>query len=397
MLAAGKMDEEWLEKQGGERLVGNGTEELHDMLRGEVHACVRAGMRSLRSYEAMEPETMRERLGVMAGAGYLGILVPTAAGGEGGGWQEAAIIVEETARAEPVLALMLASHLTCCHGIMLWAAAEQAARLLPPLAGGGILGGVALTEPEVGTDYDAVQTRAEISGEDVVINGNKCFVTNTGPGFDSGILAVVRGETGLATLYIPGDAPGLYLVHHYRFAGWDNLPNHAVLLQDCTVSGDNLLRDGLGRNDLQPFLAGGRLLAAAIAAGMSWACLEESSRYGKERKQGGKRIVEHQALYFRLADMATSISSMRTCLLQAAACMDSGGSCLREINMLKLFSTSRLEEIASAALETAGAYGYTVDSRLSSLYRDAKGLQLYWGSRDLMRMEIAAELGLDTV
>jgi len=377
--------------------MGNGTDELHDMLRGEVHACVRKGMLSLSSHVAMDPESMRERLGVMAGAGYLGILVPTVSGGEGGGWQEAAIVVEETARAQPVLALMLASHLSCCHGIMLWATAGQAEQLLPRLAAGAVLGGVALTEPEAGTDYDAVRTRMERSGGDLVVNGNKCFVTNTGPGFESGILAIVKGDAGLAALYVPGDAPGFHLVHHYRFVGWDNLPNHAVLLQDCTVDGDNLLRDGMGRGDLRPFLAGGRLLTVAVAAGMSRACLEEASNYGKEREQGGGRIVEHQAVYFRLADMATSTASMRTCLLQAAAYMDSGGDCLREINMLKLFSTSRLEEIASSALETAGAYGYTVDSRLSSLYRDAKGLQLYWGSRDLMRMEIATELGLDTI
>ncbi|MBN2026944.1 MAG: acyl-CoA/acyl-ACP dehydrogenase [Actinobacteria bacterium] len=376
--------------------MGNGADDIHTMLRGEVHACVRRGMRSLSSYEAMDPASMRERLGVMAGAGYLGILVPTMAGGEGGGWQEAAIVVEETARAQPVLALMLSSHLSCCHGIMLWAPSEQAERFLPPLAAGAVLGGVAITEPEAGSDYDAVQTRMERSGGDVVVNGNKCFVTNTGPGFESGILAVIRGETGLASMYIPADTPGFHLVHHYRFAGWDNLPNHAVLLQDCKVGGGNLLCDGLSRDDLRPFLAGGRLLTVAVAAGMSWACLEEASSYGKERNQGGRKIVEHQAVYFRLADMATSIASMHTCLLQAAACMDSGGSCLREINMLKLFSTSRLEEIASSALETAGAYGYTADSRLSSLYRDAKGLQLHWGSRDLMRMEIAADLGLET-
>jgi len=383
-------------KRRGALSMGNGADELRDMLRGEVHACVRKGMRSLSSYVAMEPEDMREKLGAMAAAGFLGILVPTESGGEGGGWQEAAIIVEETARAQPVLAIMLASHLSCCHGIRLWATAEQAERLLTPLAAGTVLGGVAITEPEAGTDYYAVQTRMERSGEDVVVNGNKCFVTNTGPGFESGILAIVKGEEGLAAVYIPAEAPGFHLVHHYRFAGWDNLPNHAVLLQDCAVGGDNLLRDAMVRDDLLPFLAGGRLLAAAVAAGMSWACLEEASSYGRERKQGGGSIVEHQAVYFRLADMATSIASMRTCLLQAAARMDSGGPCLREINILKLFSTSRLEEIASSALETAGAYGYTADSRLSSLYRDAKGLQLHWGSRDLMRKEIAADLGLDT-
>ncbi len=368
--------------------------EVHDMLRGEVYACVNRGMRSLRSYEVMDTATMRERISSMAASGYLGILVPVEAGGEGGGWQEAAIIVEETARAEALLALMLSAHLSCCDGIMLWGGREQAERLLPPLARGEVLGGVALTEPEAGTDYDAVSTSLDVNAEDLVINGNKCFVTNTGQEMECAILAVVRSRAGLAAVYVPGSSPGFHLVHHYRFAGWDNLPNHAVLLQDCRVPSGNLLGDGLQRDGLRRLLAGGRLLTAALAAGMAAACLEEASGYAKERVQGGRRIVQHQGLYFRLADMATSIASMRTCLQQAAASLDAGRPCVEEINMLKLFSTSRLEQIASAALEMAGAYGYTVDSRLSSLYRDAKGLQLYWGSRDLMRMEIAADLGV---
>ena len=365
---------------------------LRNLLRDEARRCVRRRILPRASPHMGDAGTLARSLAAMGDAGFLGILIPTLYGGEGGGWQEAAIVVEETARGEPLLAMMLAAHLTCCSGILRWGDADRKGRFLPPLAGGERLGGVALTEPEAGTDYTAVRTRAERRGGRLVVNGNKCFVTNTGPGLQSGILAICRGERGLAAIYLPCDSPGLHLAHRYRFAGWDHLPNHAVLLQDCTVPADNLLREDLDRADLETLLDGARLLTSATAGGMATACLEEASAYARERRQGGKRIIDHQALHFRLADMATSVELMRNSLTLAASRLEAGVDCHHEMNMLTLFAVTRLEEIASAAVETAGAYGYTVDCRLSELYRDAKGLQLFWGSRDLLRLEIAGGL-----
>jgi len=208
------------------------------------------------------------------------------------------------------------------------------------------------------------------------------------------VLAFLRGHDGIAVAYIPSSSPGLHLAHRYRFSGWEGLPNHALVLQECTFPAGNLLQEGLQRDYLLPLFDGAALLVTAMAAGMARACLEVISRYVLERKQGGKRLADHQALYFRASDMATCIELIKTSLHLAAARLDAGKSCHRELCMLKLFASGKLEEIASSAMEMAGGYGYTLDSRLSSIYRDAKGLQLFWGTRELMRMEISTKLGL---
>ena len=372
----------------------NTPEEVHKLLRGEVQSCARDRMLTRKTPLGDDPEALRQGLAVLVDNGYFGIVVPTSYGGEGGGWQEASIIVDETARAEPVLAMMLAAHLACCSGVILWGDGGQKERFLPSLAAADALGGVAMTEPEAGSDYAAVRAAMETRGERLVINGNKCFVTNTGPELDPDgyILTICRGERGLGAVVVPSNAPGFHLAHRYLFAGWDGLPNHAVVLQDCAVPAENLLRDGMGEDELEALLDGARLLTTAIAAGMAAACMDEAAGYAKERRQGGKMLVEHQGVHFQLADMATSTELMRTGLMLAAAALDGGRPCHPEIAMLKLFSTTRLEEVASSAMEIAGGYGYTTDSRLSSLYRDAKGLQLFWGTRNLMRLEIASTL-----
>jgi len=326
--------------------------------------------------------------------GYPGILIPTELEGEGGGWTEAAIVTEELAAGEPVLAMMLLSQLVCTAGLLRWADDRQMRDFLPPLARGDVLGAIALTEPEAGTDFAALRASLEKRGDTACVNGNKCFVTNTAPEEESGVLTFLRGHDGIAAAYIPSSSPGLHLAHHYRFSGWEGLPNHALVLQECTFPASHLLREYLERDDLLPIFDGSALLVTAMAAGMARTCLEEALRYILERKQGGKRLAENQALYFRTADMATCIELIKTSLYPAAARLDADEPCHRELCMLKLFASGKLEEIASSAMEMAGGYGYTLDCRLSSLHRDAKGLQLFWGTRELMRLEIARELEL---
>ncbi|MEW6555277.1 MAG: acyl-CoA dehydrogenase family protein [Actinomycetota bacterium] len=303
------------------------------------------------------------RFRALKGAGYPGILIPTEMGGEGGGWAEAAIVIEELALADPVLAMMLLSHLVCTAGLLLWADGRQAADLLPPLARCDVLGAVALTEPEAGTDFADLRTSLERKGEACYASGNKCFVTNTAPGEESGLLAFLKGPEGIAAAYISSSSPGLHLAHRYRFSGWEGLPNHALVLQDCAFPAGNLLREGMVRDDLLSLFDGAALLVAAMAAGMARACLETVSRYAGERRQGGRALAGHQALYFRMSDMATSIESMKISLQAAAGRLDAGDPCHCELCMLKLFVSGKLEEIASSAVELAGGYGYTLKRR----------------------------------
>lgn len=370
------------------------TDGILAMLRSEACGFVARALRCEGEKRSRDPGRLVEMLGDMTGAGYPGMLIPAEYGGEGGGLRETCIVVEEVAAGDPNLALMLVHHLACSFGIVLWAGEEQKRRFLPPLSGLESIGAVALTEPEAGSDLSAVKAGMERRGAELVINGNKCFVTNTGPGIDSLVLGFFRGPSGLDCALVPSSSPGFYLAHHYRFAGWEGLPNHALVLQDCTVSGDHLVAEDLGGESFERWCDCSRLLVSATAAGMIRACTDEAVRYCGEREQFGKRLEEQQFLRFRLADLSLSAELVHTGLHLAAARLDEGVPCHGEICMLKLFATSRLEEAASSAMEMAGGYGYTVDSGLSSLYRDAKGLQLLWGTREMMRLEIARSLGV---
>jgi hypothetical protein len=330
----------------------------------------------------------------MKDAGYPGLMIGQEYGGEGGGLLEGCIVVEEVSAAEPSLGLMLVNHLACCAGIGLWASEEKKMLFLPPLASGRSIGAVALTEPEAGTDVCSIRARLEKGPGCIKLNGNKCFVTNTWPGADSSVLGFFKGPSGLAAALIPSSARGFHLAHLYRFAGWDNLPNHALVLQDCTLDDQHLIHDDLPRKALENCLDLAMVLTSALVIGMGRACMDEATRYCRQRKQFGKYLIEHQALQFRLSDIATALENMQTSVRLAASALDRGESHHSEICMLKLFETGKLEEIASSAVEMAGGYGYSEDCRLSRLYRDCKGVQLLWGSRELMRLEIARGLGL---
>jgi len=370
----------------------DGGGELTRLLREQAYgfASCRAGGGG---WASPEPSELLGRFRRAAELGWAGLLTAPEHGGEGAGWPEAAVVIEETAAGEPPLAAMLISHLSCCRGVALWGRAERLGELLSPLARGERLGAVGLTEPEVGTDL--AEPRAALSQREgaLVVNGNKCFVANASQEpFE--LLTLARGEGGTAALLLPSEAPGLHVAHRYLFSGWEGLPNHALVLQDCVVPEGRLLRERLGRGELLELLDGAWLLAAALAAGMGRACLEEASAYARERRQGGRRLAEHQSVAFRLADMATGLEVLRTSLYPAAHRLQRGEDIHAEICMLKLYAAGWAEEAASSAVEICGGFGYTLDSRVSALWRASKGLKLLWGTRELARLELARCLGL---
>jgi alkylation response protein AidB-like acyl-CoA dehydrogenase len=368
--------------------------DIHAMLRNQACGFMMRALGSEGEARSKDPRTLMKMLENMTGAGYPGICIPTDYGGEGGGLVEACIVVEETAVGEPNLALMLMHHLACSHGLMLWAGEEQKRRFLPSLSSLRRVGAVAMTEPEAGSDLAAIKASLVRRTTELVLNGNKCFVTNIGPEIDCLVLGFFREPSGLSCALVPSSSPGFHIAHHYRFAGWEGLPNHALVLQDCSIPADHLITDRMESEPLERWSDSARLLVTAVAAGMIRTCMEEAMRYCGERRQFGKRLAEHQSLLFRIADISLSAALTRTGLMLAASRSDEGVPCHAEICMLKLFATTRLEEAASSAMEMAGGYGYTVDSRLSSLYRDAKGLQLLWGTREMLRLEIARSLDL---
>ncbi len=316
-------------------------DDTHDMLRGQARELAARILREAGPFPRREPGSPLKSFKKLAAAGYPGMVVPLEMEGEGGGWVEAAIVIEELAAADPVMAMMLLSHLACTAGLIGWADEERMRDFLPQLARGDVLGAVALSEPEAGTDFTALRTTLETRGDMAYAVGNKCFVTNTSPGVDSGILMFLRGPGGIAVAYVPSGSSGLHLAHHYRFIGWEGLPNHALVLQDCAFPVSHVLREGLQGRDLLPLFDGAAVMVAAVAVGMARACLGEASRYTLEREQGGKRLAGHQVLSFRMADMATSIELVSTSLHLASARLDAGESLHPEACMLKLFATGR--------------------------------------------------------
>jgi alkylation response protein AidB-like acyl-CoA dehydrogenase len=370
-----------------------GRDDQTALLAAQVCDFLTSLIKDLDSCQGADEAALSSMIEAMGEKGFLGILAPEHYGGGGGGWVETAVVVEEVAALQSNLAAMLTAHYACLGGIVCIADRSQAEVFVPALASCEVVGAVALTEPEAGTDLGAMRVKLEKRGEDLLVNGNKCFVTNTGPELKSGVLTFCKHDGEAAAVYILSSDPGFHIDHRYRFAGWDNLPNHAIVLEDCLLPGNRLIKEVMEAEDWDAFFAGPRLLVSATAAGMCRACLDEAACYARERRQFGKPLASHQALRFRLADMATSYEVLSAGIHGAASMLDAGGRCVLEINMLKLFSTTRVEEVASSALEMAGGYGYTEDCGLSRLYRDAKGLQLYWGSRERMRMDIAAALG----
>ncbi len=363
---------------------------LRDQCRGYIERMLSRASKAVET----DPVYLAELLKNLASVGIPGILIPAEWEGQGGGMREASVIMEEVSRSDPRLALMLLYHLACARGLVLWASEQQKACFLPELALVRRLGAVAITEPDAGSDLASIKAGIKRRGWEMVLNGNKCFVTNTLSGMDFYVLGLFREATGFSLALVPSGSPGLHLAHFYRFAGWQGLPNHALVLQDCAVPLDHLIAEALTLKELEPWLDDARLLVCAIAAGMAQACLEEAMSYCAERRQYEKKLIEHQSLRFSIADMAMGISLLRTGIEWAARGLDEGRRLHQEICMLKLFSTSQLERIASSAMEMAGGYGYTAESRLSRLHRDSKALQLLWGTREMMRLEIARELSL---
>jgi len=331
--------------------------------------------------------------GQMSEVGYTGILIPTEYEGQGGGLVEACIILEQLARAEPVIALLLDAHLACCSSILQLGGEVQKESFLPILARGKSLGALAVTEPEAGTDLAGIRASVVVESGGLRIDGNKCFVTNVGLDSPSVCLvAIVRDPVGLSAVWVPEGSPGFGKGHHYRFAGFGGLPNHAVTFLDCRVPEGHLLRHAMKEVEIDRLLDLPRVTVSSIALGLSRGCFEEALDYCRQRKQFGRCLTQNQTVCFRLADMCATIDIVRASLYQCAATHTSPGSRGNTCG-IKLFSTTAAEGIASSAMELLAGFGFTEDSVLPRRLLEAKGLQLHWGTRDLMRMNIWSELG----
>lgn len=290
------------------------------------------------------------------------------------------------------------SHLIMAAAVERHGTAEQKRRYLPRFASGELRGGLALTEPDCGTDLQAIRTRARREGDHYIVNGAKTWITNSAEGQ---ILAVLvktdpRAEPahkGMSLLLIE-KGPGFKVVRKLDKLGYRGIDTAELLFEDCRVPASNLVGTSEGRG-LQQVLAGlelGRINVAARGVGLARACLEESLRYAQQRKTFGKPIAEHQAIQIKLADMATRVEAARLLTESAARAYDAGGRCDLEAGMAKLYATEAALENSLEAMRIHGAYGYSKEFNIERYYRDAPLLAIGEGTNELQRIIIAREL-----
>ncbi|HDS1699584.1 MULTISPECIES: acyl-CoA dehydrogenase family protein [Pseudomonas] len=339
----------------------------------------------------------KEAIDEMAELGLFGMLVPEQWGGSDTGYVAYAMALEEIAAGDGACSTIMSVHNSVgCVPILRFGNEQQKKQFLTPLATGAMLGAFALTEPQAGSDASSLKARARLEGDHYVLNGSKQFITS---GQNAGVVIVFAvtdpeaGKRGISAFIVPTDAPG-YQVARVE----DKLGQHAS--DTCQIVFDNvrvpvanrLGAEGEGYKIALANLEGGRIGIASQAVGMARAAFEVARDYANERQSFGKSLIEHQAVAFRLADMATKISVARQMVLHAAALRDAGRPALVEASMAKLFASEMAEKVCSDALQTLGGYGYLSDFPLERIYRDVRVCQIYEGTSDIQRMVIARNL-----
>jgi len=290
------------------------------------------------------------------------------------------------------------SHLIMAGAVERYGTAEQKRRYLPRFASGELRGGIALTEPDCGTDLQAIRTRARREGDSYIVNGAKTWITNGAEGQILGVLVKTDPKAspphkGMSLLLIE-KGPGFKVVRKLPKLGYRGIDTAELLFEDCRVPAANLVGTEEGRG-LQQVLNGlelGRINVAARGAGLARACLEESLHYAQQRKTFGKPIAEHQAIQVKLADMATRVEAARLLVEHAARAYDAGRRCDLEAGMAKLYATEAALENSLEAMRIHGAYGYSKEFNIERYYRDAPLLAIGEGTNELQRIIIAREL-----
>jgi butyryl-CoA dehydrogenase len=339
----------------------------------------------------------RAELEEMGALGFLGMLVPESYGGSETGTVAYALALEEIAAADGACSTIVSVHSSVgCVPILRFGTEEQKARFLPKMASGAWIGGFALTEPHTGSDASALRTRARRDGDHYVIDGAKQFITSGKNGKVMLVFAVTdpeAGKKGISAFIVPTDTPGYNVVSVEHKLGIHASDTCALSFDGMRVPAENMLgQEGEGYKIALANLEGGRIGIAAQAVGMARAAFEAATAYAKERKSFGKPIIDHQAIAFSLADMATQIEAARQLTLHAASLREAGLPCLTQASMAKLFASEMAERVCSAAIQVHGGYGYLADYPVERIYRDVRICQIYEGTSEVQRLVIARQL-----
>ncbi len=333
----------------------------------------------------------------LAALGCYGVAVPIEYDGAGLDYLALALILEEVAAGDGATSTVVSvNNCPVCSILMAFGNEDQKQRFLKPLARGDMLGAFCLTEPHVGSEAGGLKTTALRDGDDYVLNGVKQFITSGKNGDIAIVMAVTdkaAGKKGISAFIVPTSSPG-YTVARVE----DKLGQHAsdtaqIVFENCRVPAANRLADeGMGLKIALSGLEGGRIGIASQAVGMARAAFDAALAYSKERQSFGQPIFNHQAVQFKLADMATQIEAARQLIWHAASLKDAGRPCLKEAAMAKLFASEMAERVCSDAIQVFGGYGYVSDFPVERIYRDVRVCQIYEGTSEVQKILIGRAL-----
>jgi butyryl-CoA dehydrogenase len=375
------------------------------MILTEEHEMIRDALRSF-AQERLAPNAARwdrehhfpqAELKELAALGAFGVAVPEEYGGAGLDYVALALVLEEIAAGDGGTSTIISvNNCPVCSIGMMYANAAQKEQWLKPLARGEMLGAFALTESHAGSDASSLRTTAVRDGDSYVINGSKQFITSGKYGDVAIVLAVTdkaAGKRGISAFWVPTDTPGYIVAGVEQKMGQHSSDTAQLLFDNCRIPVESLIgEEGQGYKIALSGLEGGRIGIASQAVGMARAAFEAALAYAKDRESFGKPIFEHQAVQFKLSDMATQIEAARQLIRHAASMKDAGLPCLKEAAMAKLFASEMAERVVSDAMQIHGGYGYVADFPVERIYRDVRVCQIYEGTSDIQKILIARAL-----
>jgi alkylation response protein AidB-like acyl-CoA dehydrogenase len=369
----------------------------HLMVRDALRSFVREAITPHAAAWDRERSFPRDVHRQLAELGAYGVLVPEAYGGAGMDALALALILEEIAAGDGGTSTAISvNNCPVCSILLTYGNDAQKRDWLTPLARGEMLGAFCLTEPQAGSDASALRTTATRDGDSYVLNGVKQFITSGKNGNVAIVMAVTdrtAGKRGISAFIVPTDAKGYVVARVEDKLGQHSSDTAQIIFEDCRVPAANLIgAPGEGYRIALSGLEGGRIGIAAQSVGMARAAFEAALSYAKERESFGAPLFSHQAVQFRLADMATQLEAARQLIWHAAALKDAGQPCLTEAAMAKLFASEAAERICSAALQIHGGYGYLADFPVERIYRDVRVCQIYEGTSDIQKILIARGL-----
>ena len=371
--------------------------EEHTLIRDTARAFARERLAPFAAEREAACAIPREVIREMGALGLMGMTIPAEWGGAGTDHVSYALALAEIAAGHGAVSTVMSGHNSVgCQPLLRYGTAAQKERWLRPMARGEMLSAFCLTEPQGGSDASGLRTRARRHGQGWRLDGTKQFITS-GQTADIALVFAVSdpeaGKRGISAFLVPTDMPGYRVLRREKKMGQNASDTCEIAFESLELPAEALLgREGEGYRIALSNLEGGRIGIAAQCIGMARAALERAIAYAGERVTFGRKIIEHQGVAFRLADMATSLAAAEQLVLHAAALAGAGEPCLQEASMAKLFASEMAERVCSDAIQTFGGAGYMVEQEVERIYRDVRGAKIYEGTNDIQRLVISRAL-----